>query len=243
MRLLSSSLATALLACAAPQTLDARERPLADAMRETLLADERILVRDLAMLHPAERETIGGLVVARIPNGQDSLELSARHRTALLRRRVPGRDLRLLLGGPERFTVHRTVAEGEDGRAGRECFALRQNLAAGDYVTDRVLTPAACVVHARRGLPLRYDSATGAALLTRSLAAGTYLGPLAPAPADVVEKGRTLTLSVLTGPVRIERKVEALQSSRGGRAIFVRTTEGAVLAAPLAKAETESTAE
>ena len=47
----------------------------------------------------------------------------------------------------------------------------------------------------------------------------------------------------LTGPVRIERKVEALQSSRGGRAIFVRTTEGAVLAAPLAKAETESTAE
>jgi flagella basal body P-ring formation protein FlgA len=130
--------------------------------------------------------------------------------------------------------VHRTEPAGEDRRAGRECFALRQNLAEGSHVAGQDLLPVACRPGAQPPLPLRYDSAAGTPRSTAALPAGTYLGPLALRPEPVVEKGQKLTLAIAAGPVRIERTVEALQSSRSGRAIFVRTGDGQVVSAPLA---------
>ncbi|MDD3799230.1 MAG: flagella basal body P-ring formation protein FlgA [Novosphingobium sp.] len=155
---------------------------------------------------------------------------------------MPGRDLRLLHEGPQRFAARAAGTGGEDRRAGRECFALRQNLPAGAYVTGEVLVPAACKKDTARPLPLRYDASAGATELARPLSAGTYLGRVAVRAGEIVESGRTLVLSVREGPVRIEREVHALQPSRTGRAIFVRTADGQILAAPLATTGTAESA-
>lgn len=55
--------------------------------------------------------------------------------------------------------------------------------------------------------------------------------PVALALEPIVEVGDALTVSVQIGPVVVEREVRALQPGRPGRAIFVRTAEGAVLSA------------
>ncbi|OCC22943.1 hypothetical protein MB02_14350 [Croceicoccus estronivorus] len=223
---------------ALPATLRGQET---ETNGDIQLADRRILVRDLALLSPEERETIGQLVAMRIPKGQTTIELSAGQRAVLLRRRVPGRDLRLLLGGSRRFAVRTAQIEGEDRRAGHECFVLRQNLDAGAYITQEVVAPATCGHGGSPRLPLRYDNAASAAMLTRPLPAGTNLGSLSVSPRSVVESGQLLTLTVTQGPVTIERQVHAMQPSREGRAVFVRTVDGKILAAPLQAFATEKT--
>ena len=152
-------------------------------------------------------------------------------RWAWLRRRVPGHPLPLLLGGPVRFVAAHAATMGRTGRA---CFALRHNLAAGDYVTEQTVTAAPCQATIPASLPLRFDPTAGAARADAPLAAGTYLGPLALREGRIVEQGRSLTLAITAGPVRIERRVAAMQSARSGHALFVRTAEGAILAAPFA---------
>lgn len=202
------------------------------------LADRHIRVRDLAVLSPQQRSGIGALIAATVPVGQRYVELTAERRALLLRWRVPGQILRPLLGGAVRFIVPGEEAMAEDGRAGRECFALRQNLAAGAYVVDTALAPTACEQGKHAKLPLRYDRAAGAAMALRPLPAGTYLGPLATQRAIPVESGRAMTLAITEGPVRIERQVHAAQSARAGGALFVRTSDGALVAAPLPVGET-----
>ncbi|AZI36412.1 hypothetical protein [Caenibius tardaugens] len=133
------------------------------------LADRHIRVRDLAVLSPQQRSGTGALIAATVPEGQRYVELTAERRALLLRWRVPGQILRPLLGGAVRFIVPGEEAMAEDGRAGRECFALRQNLAAGAYVVDAALAPTACEQGKHAKLPLRYDRAAGAAMALRPL--------------------------------------------------------------------------
>lgn len=63
-------------------------------------------------------------------------------------------------------------------------------------------------------------------------------GRMAPAPARfsdgrAVRRGEALTVSSVSGPVRIERRVVALQDlGSGGRKLFVRSADGEIFAAP-----------
>lgn len=152
-----------------PASLMAQE-PMPDHAID--LRGRTIRVSDLARLSPGQKTTLGPLVIAQLPAGTDVHELSAERRAILLRRRVPGEDLPLLMQGPVRFRTARGP-----GRVVKNSF-----------------TP----------------------------------------PTPRASKGDTLTLAVTSGPVRIERAVEALQTVPKGRAIFVRTADGTVLSAPLA---------
>lgn len=57
-----------------------------------------------------------------------------------------------------------------------------------------------------------------------------------PAPEPAIKRGAVLRLTSAVGPVRVERPVTALQSSRGKR-IFVRDPDGTVFAVRVAVAE------
>ncbi len=201
------------------------------------LTDRLIRVRDLARLAPHEANALGHLTVAYLPDGPGPFKLSAERRAALLRRRVPGHTLRLLVEGPVRFMVPSGTARmGEVGRAGRECFALRQNLAAGDYVTQAGVTPQPCLHEGAPRLSIRYDATAGAPIAAEPLASGTYLGALTLREGSPVGKGQPMSLWVSEGQVRIAREVTTLQSTRAGAGVFVRTADGKVLSAPLARA-------
>ena len=173
---------SALMISALPAALSAHDR----AAREVALTDRYIRVRDLAALQPHERTAIGALIAASVPAGRQHLELSAERRAALLRRRVPGQTLRPLLGGVVRFVVSSDRTMTEDGRAGRECFALRQNLATGAYLANDALAPVACHHGPHPKLPLRYDRAAGAA---RVQAAAQVLLPGVPMDVRVMAQG------------------------------------------------------
>jgi len=99
MRALSA--AAALIACVLPAGLTAREgaphtAPNMDA-HSMHLVERTIRVRDLARLSPDEARRFGALPVAWMPVGRSTLNLNAKRRAALLRRRVPGHPFPLLV--------------------------------------------------------------------------------------------------------------------------------------------------
>lgn len=204
-----------------------------------MLEDRNIRVSDLARLDANEAKTIGHMVVTFVPTRRQTIELSATQQATLLRRRLPGYELRLLLEGSAVFAAPAAETANKDGRAGRACFALWQNLTAGSYLTRETLQPADCDNTSRAQLSLRYDPEAGASVTSRDLPAGTYLGPISPPPAHFAKAGDDMTLKVTVGPVVIERQTVALQPSGVGHAIFVRTRDGQIVAAPFENLKVE----
>jgi len=200
------------------------------AAERVVLPAREITVADLAALDQTQRARLGSLAIATIPVGRSHLELDAITRAKLLRRRVPGQDLHLRHGGKVRFEV---PGPRDAGRGARPCLMLRHDLAAGDYLQPEAMAPAPCRAHAAR-LPLLFDRRVNALRLSAPLAAGTYLGPLAMRGGPIIGAGTELRHVAHQGPVTIERRVNALQPSRMGRAIFVRTHDGAIFASRLA---------
>lgn len=201
----------------------------AAAAERVVLPAREITVGDLAALDQTQRARLGSLAIATIPTGKSHLELGAATRARLLRRRVPGQDLRLRHGGKVRFKV---PEPREAGRGARPCLMLRRALDAGDYLQPEAVAPVPCRDHAAR-LPLRFDRRVNAPRLSAPLAAGAYLGPLAVRGGPVIGAGTELRHVAHQGPVTIERRVNALQPSRMGQAVFVRTHDGAIFASHL----------
>ncbi len=202
----------------------------AAAAERVVLPAREITVADLAMLDQTQRARLGSLAIAAIPAGKSHLELDAATRARLLRRRVPGQDLRLRHGGKVRFEV---PEPREAGRGARPCIMLRRALDAGDYLQPEAVAPVPCRDHAE-ALPLLFDRRVNALRLSSPLAAGAYLGSLAVRGGPIIGAGTELRHVTRQGPVAIERTVNALQPSRMGQAIFVRTQDGAIFASRLA---------
>lgn len=116
------------------------------------------------------------------------------------------------------------------------CLALRVPVATGEFLTAEMTEESAC----RDGqplLPLHYDRAAGAPVVTETLAVGTYLGRLALPAGPIVAAGQKLSLVVRTGPVTVMREVRPMQPVRAGRSGFVRTQDGQVMAARFVASE------
>jgi hypothetical protein len=202
------------------------------AAERVILAGRDITVADLAVLDAAERARFGGLVAATIPAGNNHLELDSSARETLLRRRVPGRQWRLISGGTVRFEgkpLHPVTSPAP------RCFTLHQDLKAGDYLQTANVSPTPCIARPS-SLPLRFDRRVNAPQLAAPLPAGTYLGPVVLSGKPVVDEGTQLSLILRTGPVTIERSVQAVQPSRLGTAVFIRTQDGTILSSRIASA-------
>jgi flagella basal body P-ring formation protein FlgA len=75
----------------------------------------------------------------------------------------------------------------------------------------------------------RYDSARGYSRLSRDLAPGEIVSRYPGYATDAVRPGQGLRLIVVSGVVRVERSVEALQAARPGHFVFVKLADGQVL--------------
>jgi len=178
----------------------------------------------LASTNALPRPALADLVVARLPQGVRHLTLPASTVATLIHRRVPGLDV--ATPAFERVEVH-SAASDATPHADRRCFDTLHEVAANASITLADVTPVPCRQDA--GARIRYRG--GAVAPTNALSAGTYLGQLAPLPAETIDAGGTLTLRSVAGPVAVERTVTAMQPGRPGQRLFVRDAEGAIFAA------------
>jgi hypothetical protein len=195
--------------------------------REIRLGD----VADLDRLEPGLRKRLAPRVLAALPPGRNSATITRAALAGLVRRAVPGLELRLATG-PAEVTFRRAQSLAA-APARRGCGELVRDLPAGSALADADILAVPCAAAAAPS-PLRFDRTHRVVRADRDLAAGTYLGRVSQAPASAVEAGDKLSLVAMAGPVRVARDVVALQPGRAGGRVFVRDSEGNVTSAPLA---------
>ena len=109
------------------------------------------------------------------------------------------------------------------------CLAAVAPIPAGTVPVRADFAEAPCTGEASHAL--RYDAARRALSAARDIAAGEVI--VAP-PASLlpdVRAGDALTLGAHVGTATVERQVTAAQPGREGRSIFVRTSDGHLIAA------------
>ena len=112
------------------------------------------------------------------------------------------------------------------------CLAAVAPIPTGSLPVRADFTEAACPGGEARAL--RYDAGRRALAATRDIAAGEVIAAPPPSLLPDVRPGDTLTLVAHVGTATVERQVTAAQPGRHGRSIFVRTSDGRLIAAPLA---------
>jgi Chaperone for flagella basal body P-ring formation len=193
-------------------------------------------VADLSALPAALRARFALRIVAVLPPGRRSVRLSRDSVAGLVRRSVPGLELRSGGGGePMTFVAPPMPAKDELGEA---CKALTRPLAHDEAVVASDVETVPCDRVPPEGM-LRFDRRGGVLRAAAPLEAGAFLGRVALPAAAAVDAGDRLTLVATVGPVKVEREVVAMQPGRSGGRLFVRDEQGQVSSAPLAIAEGE----
>jgi flagella basal body P-ring formation protein FlgA len=77
----------------------------------------------------------------------------------------------------------------------------------------------------------RYDAAQGISHLSRAVAKDEIVPAYPEFGEKLVRPGQILSMIVLAGNSRIQRRVQALQAARPGQLLFVRSADGQVLSA------------
>lgn len=200
---------------------------------EIEVPSREIRLGDVAVLdhfRGATRTRLAARVIARLPRGRNSITLSPAAVAGLVRRSVPGLNA---VAGANRspITIRTRDGTGEAEAAKPSCVALSRPVTQGETLTLADVMPASCEKHAQT--QVRFDRGGSLVRAAADLEAGTHLGRLSLPELAGVDRGDKLTLVSRVGPVRIERKVVAVQPGRPGGRIFVRDEEGQVLTAPL----------
>jgi hypothetical protein len=112
------------------------------------------------------------------------------------------------------------------------CLAAVAPIPAGTLPVRADFRDAPCVGEAVRAL--RYDPAHHAPVASRDIAADEVIAAPPASLLPDVRTGDALTLVAHVGTATVERQVTAAQPGRHGRSIFVRTSDGRLLAAPFA---------
>lgn len=188
-----------------------------------ILRDRLVRIGDVARADDA----IAGMVIARLPAGRSGVSLSRRAIAALIRRAVPG----VVISGGERpgDIALAMVPLPKDGVPASNCYVARRALRAGETVTTDLVERGRC--GSARGV-LMFDTEQQKVLTRKEVGAGAPLGRLRLPQAPAVRTGDAVTLVARVGPVTIERNVIAMQAGTSGRALFVRSGDGKVFAAP-----------
>lgn len=197
---------------------------------EVKLGARQVRVADVAMLSggsDAERARAGRAVIALLPPGGRSAALPRRALADLVRR-LTGASVAAPGEGMVTLRLEAPVPVQAAG-----CWEAAEPIAAGARVTRPALQAAQCSSSDEAGA-LHFDRGTGVVRAAADIPASTPLGRFLPADADPIPAGAIVTLTSGAGPVRISRPVTALQSGREGRRMFVRDSDGAVLAIPVA---------
>ena len=192
--------------------------------REIRLGD----VASLRELGAPTRARLASRVIALLPRGRNSVTLSRAALAGLVGRSVPA--LSAVPGADESPVTIRTTAKPTES-ARPSCVALSRPVAEGEALTVADVAAAPCDKPERSHV--RFDRTGSMTRAAADLPAGTPLGRLTLPEAAGVDRGDSLTLISTIGPVRIQRKVVAVQPGRAGSRIFVQDQEGQVLTVPL----------
>jgi flagella basal body P-ring formation protein FlgA len=190
-------------------------------------------VADLTGLPGAWRVAAAGLPIARFAPGQRRIVLSGTAIAERARGAMPVLAAWIAPPAAAAAQVTRRASAAADRPEG-PCLRALRPIPAGGTVTQTDVEAARCAAAAVR---LSYDGATGLARARDDLAAGDLLHAPPRRTLSAVRPGQTLTLRAAAGPVVVERQVEVLRAARPGAAVYVRSDDGAVFAAPGPMAE------
>lgn len=165
----------------------------------------------------------------KIPVSRSAVSLTPADQHRLLARRLPGRAFRLRNNEGIRFSVRRADRVGHHA-----CFELNQPVAGGEWVGRDQVRPAIC--DSGRGVEaLAFDRSGHVPVARSALDAGAYLGALDIPLTPPLPAGTQMTLRTRVGPVTIDRVASLAQPGVPGRKVFVRLSDGKVIAARLAE--------
>jgi hypothetical protein len=199
------------------------------ARPQVLLAD----IADLSMLPCALRAGAASVPLARIPLGRGRITLSANRARERARALMPALAPWLKGGDGQILVTFDGQDRGVDARGTQLCLIANTALEANVIVAKADFASGVCGSHeASSARTYRLDAATGAVRLTRGLRAGEAAPFLTSAQLAAVLPGQALFVSAKVGPVRVERRVQAVQPSPAGHAVFVKADDGAVFSAP-----------
>lgn len=112
------------------------------------------------------------------------------------------------------------------------CLAAVAPIPTGTLPVRADFREAPCAGETERAL--RYDAARRALAAIRDIAADEVIAAPPASLLPDVRTGDALTLVAHVGTATVERQVTAAQPGRHGRSIFVRTSDGRLIAAPFA---------
>ena len=192
---------------------------------EIQLTDSNVRLERVVQLEGAEAKRIGQTVIARLPDGPISMDLSRDQIRSLAMRAVPGLVVEQAPEGAIRF-----IRAAKPAALSGPCYEVAVAVPAGQPVTPADVAVVPCDQQ-RDAASVRLDLANGSLLAGEALAQGTYVGSARLTDPPAVRRGEMLTLRSQSGPVIIERPVVAMQaSSQAEGRIFVRTDDGQVFA-------------
>lgn len=183
------------------------------------LRDRSVRLRDAFELDAATPTALADRVIARLPMSIRSTTLSRIALISLARRVAP--TLRFSAARPVgdvTFAVASTDAVAK-------CYSLARNVASGSPISADAVVGSPCRKDATA--LISYDRTGATVSADADLAAGAYLGAASFAEAPRIAKGDALVLLSRVGPVRVERRVVAMQPSRGIGRLFVRDADNA----------------
>ncbi|WP_040759801.1 hypothetical protein [Woodsholea maritima] len=113
-----------------------------------------------------------------------------------------------------------------------ECFALNQPMAQGQVITQALVDNVPCQTKPEGGFDLVYDRTYKSLKAARQLPAGHHLGQTYLPDYNSMAADQPLTLTVVRGPVLIERTVWSVYPLGNADRAFVRDLKGSVFQVP-----------
>ncbi|WP_371395866.1 hypothetical protein [Fretibacter rubidus] len=206
------------------------------ALNDTLDLDRNDVrvkdVVDMRSLSPTLASRISDKAIATRTGSQAVIKLTRSDIADLVRKRVPVlSDIKT--SEPDDFiSIHFPKIEKNISDRTFSCYELMGFVPEGTALTRENLRPVSCDAK-REKIALRYDKPTRLVRTIANANAGQYLGRVSVPKTMFADKGDPLTLQVIIGPVKIEKKVWALQPAHAADKIFVKDREGTVLRVPV----------
>lgn len=198
---------------------------------DTVHLDSRdVEVRDI--LDPCSMdglsETVLTRLIARLPAGSRSVDLSREAVANLLQRSVPGLAGNILYRHETAGDIHIEWPGPKPVRSsGFACYATEIPVAAGEGLTLEHVVETDCS-EAERVAPVIYDRQTGVVRAEVGLSENDYLGRIFLPDGDYADAGDAMLLVARIGSVTIERNVHAIQPSLGESRVFVEDEDGRI---------------
>jgi hypothetical protein len=183
---------------------------------------------DLSAVPVGLRGEVEGLPVLMIPQGRAQVVVDASRLQSRVAALAPA--LKPWLTGQDHPVFIRYARPEAPAGPPAACVSVREPLPAGGTPTSRSFTPVPCTAAAADAF--WFDARRGVVRTRQALRPGDVLR--APPKSDLagVAAGDPLVVEARVGPVKVQRRVFALQSARPGERLFAKTADGAVISVP-----------